>query len=232
VAEQLALGNRDRQRGAVHMNERLVAPPRSRVDMMRDQLLADSRFAGDEHGQVRCRDQLNLTAQGADGRADAENLAAAGQRRRAQQILGHAFAMRRRALERFDERCGAERRTGECAERGHHVRIEIVEAAGLEPIGGERAHRLTPRTIIGKRICSSFAMGAQASGPVHVMEVGHEHHREHLLRLRALTNNLTPPNIACTTWRALYAGLEQLEQDLMNHIHLENNVLFPRALAG
>jgi regulator of cell morphogenesis and NO signaling len=75
-------------------------------------------------------------------------------------------------------------------------------------------------------------MGAQASGPVHVMEVEHEHHREHLLRLRALTNNLTPPNIACTTWRALYAGLEQLEQDLMNHIHLENNVLFPRALAG
>ncbi len=75
-------------------------------------------------------------------------------------------------------------------------------------------------------------MGAQASGPVHVMEVEHEHHREHLLRLRALTNNLTPPDIACTTWRALYAGLEQLEQDLMNHIHLENNILFPRALAA
>jgi len=74
-------------------------------------------------------------------------------------------------------------------------------------------------------------MGSQAAGPVHVMEVEHDHHREHLLRLRDLTGDLTPPPSACTTWRALYAGLAQMEQDLMTHIHLENNVLFPRALA-
>lgn len=75
-------------------------------------------------------------------------------------------------------------------------------------------------------------MGSRAAGPVHVMELEHEHHREDLLRVRALTDDLTPPEEACTTWRALYLGLQQLEQELMEHIHLENNILFRRALAG
>ena len=74
--------------------------------------------------------------------------------------------------------------------------------------------------------------GARLSGPVSVMELEHEHHKQDLLRIRALTTGLTPPADACTTWRALYKGLQQLEQELMEHIHLENNVLFPRALAA
>ena len=37
-----------------------------------------------------------------------------------------------------------------------------------------------------------------------------------------------PPAGACNTWRALYAGIAQLHDDLINHIHLENNVLFPQ----
>lgn len=76
----------------------------------------------------------------------------------------------------------------------------------------------------------SQGLGPRAAGPVHVMELEHEHHREHLLQLRALTDDLRPPEEACTTWRALYLGLQQLEQELMEHIHLENNVLFRRAL--
>ena len=68
--------------------------------------------------------------------------------------------------------------------------------------------------------------------PVHVMELEHEHHRENLLALRRLTADLTPPAEACTTWRALYVGLQAVEQDLMEHIHLENNVLFRRALVA
>jgi regulator of cell morphogenesis and NO signaling len=58
-------------------------------------------------------------------------------------------------------------------------------------------------------------LGTQAAAPVHVMEIEHEHHREHLLALRSLTDDLTPPAEACTTWRALYLGLQQLEQELM-----------------
>jgi regulator of cell morphogenesis and NO signaling len=38
---------------------------------------------------------------------------------------------------------------------------------------------------------------------------------------------MTPPAEACNTWRALYAGLNQLRDDLISHIHLENNILFP-----
>jgi len=74
--------------------------------------------------------------------------------------------------------------------------------------------------------------GGRVSSPVHVMELEHEHHKGDLLRIRALTSDLTPPAEACTTWRALYSGLQQFEQELMEHIHLENNILFRRALAA
>jgi regulator of cell morphogenesis and NO signaling len=73
-------------------------------------------------------------------------------------------------------------------------------------------------------------MGANASAPIHALEVEHEHHKEHLIAIRSATTDLTPPPEACTTWRALYLGLQHLEQELMEHIHLENNVLFRRAL--
>lgn len=73
-------------------------------------------------------------------------------------------------------------------------------------------------------------MGRMAAGPIRVMEQEHDDHREGLLQTRALTNNLTPPEEACTSWRALYLRLDALEADLMEHIHLENNVLFPRVL--
>jgi regulator of cell morphogenesis and NO signaling len=72
--------------------------------------------------------------------------------------------------------------------------------------------------------------GRMASMPIHVLEDEHRDHARNLERLRALTGNYTPPDEACTTWRALYLGLAELERDLMQHIHLENNVLFPRAL--
>ena len=44
----------------------------------------------------------------------------------------------------------------------------------------------------------------------------------------ALTGDATPPTGACNTWRALYAGIAQLSDDLITHIHLENNLLFPQ----
>ena len=73
--------------------------------------------------------------------------------------------------------------------------------------------------------------GHGAAGPVQVMETEHADHKKNLETLRALTAGLQPPPEACVTWRALYLGLRQLEQELMEHIHLENNVLFQRALA-
>ncbi len=71
--------------------------------------------------------------------------------------------------------------------------------------------------------------GRMAGGPIHVMEQEHEDHGRALERLRELTANLTAPAEACATWRALYVRLGRLSDELMEHIHLENNVLFPRA---
>lgn len=73
--------------------------------------------------------------------------------------------------------------------------------------------------------------GLSLSMPIHVMEQEHEEHGANLRRTRSLTADLTAPDDACTTWRSLYLGLVELERELMDHIHLENHVLFPRALA-
>lgn len=75
-------------------------------------------------------------------------------------------------------------------------------------------------------------MGSRASGPISVMESEHNEASELLEVIRHVTNNVTPPPEACTTWSTLYNGINALIDDLMNHISLENHVLFPRALAG
>jgi regulator of cell morphogenesis and NO signaling len=64
--------------------------------------------------------------------------------------------------------------------------------------------------------------------PIGMMRSEHTDHGEALAEVARLTNDITPPPEACNTWRALYAGLAQLGDDLINHIHLENNVLFPQ----
>lgn len=75
------------------------------------------------------------------------------------------------------------------------------------------------------------AHGSMVEMPVRVMEHEHDDHAARLTRIRELTNRMQPPSYACATWRALYAGLIALENELMLHIHLENNILFRRALA-
>lgn len=74
----------------------------------------------------------------------------------------------------------------------------------------------------------------RAMMPISCMEHEHEEHGRSLAKTRDLTNGLVPPAEACTTWRALYAGLEEFERAVMEHVHLENHVLFPwvRELAG
>lgn len=69
-----------------------------------------------------------------------------------------------------------------------------------------------------------------AEQPVARMMSDHSHTGNELRLVREITNNYRLPADACTTYRALYSALENLEKDLHQHIHLENNVLFPRAL--
>ncbi len=72
--------------------------------------------------------------------------------------------------------------------------------------------------------------GAEAATPVRVMLIEHESVGGMLHKLRELTEDYQPAPEACGTWRALFQALGDLELDLMEHIHLENNILFPRAL--
>ena len=65
--------------------------------------------------------------------------------------------------------------------------------------------------------------------PIGRMEHEHESAARALVRLRELTAGYAPPAGACNTFRGLYHGLAELEGALHRHIHLENNVLFPRA---
>ncbi len=64
--------------------------------------------------------------------------------------------------------------------------------------------------------------------PIAVMLAEHDDHGAHLRRIEELTADFTPPEDACATWRALYVGARKLADDLVEHIHTENNVLFPR----
>ena len=69
----------------------------------------------------------------------------------------------------------------------------------------------------------------KAQLPMLVMRHEHDAHGQGLQKLAQLTADFSVPEDACNTWRALYAGLVRLKEDLMQHIHLENNVLFPQA---
>lgn len=76
----------------------------------------------------------------------------------------------------------------------------------------------------------AFHCGSLAN-PIRMMELEHDGAGAALVRLRELTDDFTAPEWGCTTYRATLAGLEELEDDLHRHVHKENNVLFPRALA-
>lgn len=69
------------------------------------------------------------------------------------------------------------------------------------------------------------------AAPITVMEDEHDRAGALLAELRILTDDYVAPEWACATARALYAGLAELEAAMHVHVHLENNVLFPRALA-
>lgn len=75
-------------------------------------------------------------------------------------------------------------------------------------------------------------VGRQAAMPINVMMQEHDDHAANLQKTRTLCDDFRVPEDACSSWRALYAGLEDFEHEVMRHVHTENNVLFPRALAG
>ncbi|HSQ67404.1 MAG TPA: iron-sulfur cluster repair di-iron protein [Polyangiaceae bacterium] len=104
---------------------------------------------------------------------------------------------------------------------------ELAEVARLYAALEEdiRPHLLKEEEVLFPMI---RAKQPAIEGPVEVMLVDHDAVGEILRELRAATNGYTVPADGCGSWRALFDGLRALEADLHRHIHLENNVLFPR----
>lgn len=88
-----------------------------------------------------------------------------------------------------------------------------------------------------ERLETSIARGEQSPrpafgsicNPVRIMTQEHDEAGQALRGLREATSNYQPPADGCISFRTLYEGLEGFEKDLHQHIHLENNILFPRA---
>ena len=70
----------------------------------------------------------------------------------------------------------------------------------------------------------------EASDPIAMMEEEHDDAGGAMRKIRELSDDFTPPSDACTTFRLLFENLEAFEKDLHKHVHLENNILFPKAL--
>lgn len=66
--------------------------------------------------------------------------------------------------------------------------------------------------------------------PINMMEAEHDGAGNIIKEIKELTNDFIPPKDACNTFKALYSKLEEYQNDLFQHIHLENNILFPKAI--
>ncbi len=79
-------------------------------------------------------------------------------------------------------------------------------------------------------IPNPFQGGSLENHPLKVLMWEHGMTGEEFIELRHMTGDFIPPQDACQSYRALYRGLRELEEDLHQHVHLENNILFQKAM--
>ncbi len=108
-----------------------------------------------------------------------------------------------------------------CDDLGPHlIREEIVLFPYIKEL----------ETDLSKQIRASSPCFGTVQNPVRMMMIEHETAGELLLKMRELSNDYTLPEGACPSYTGLYHRFAELERDLHQHIHLENNILFPRAI--
>lgn len=115
----------------------------------------------------------------------------------------------------------------QCGEVFNEIRTEMQQ------------HMLKEEQVLFPMIRKLESAGARPGGPfgsienpIRMMEHEHDSTGHALATLRSLTHGFVPPVDACTTYRVLLDGLAEMERDLHLHVHKENNVLFPRAIAA
>jgi len=129
--------------------------------------------------------------------------------------------------------------------RGRHGEAH-PETRVVETLATRLADDLAPHMMKEEQVLFPYVLGLEeaalrggprpascfgsARNPVRMMMAEHDAAGEILRRLRAATSGYALPPDACASFQALYSGLQRLESDLHRHIHLENNVLFPRAI--
>jgi regulator of cell morphogenesis and NO signaling len=81
-----------------------------------------------------------------------------------------------------------------------------------------------------KNLVQQKKIGSVKEALLEVLEDEHEQAGELMAEIESLTDNFTPPEGACASYRVLFQNLEGFQKDLHKHVHLENNILFPKAL--
>lgn len=115
-----------------------------------------------------------------------------------------------------------------------HGELEVIQEL-IGELGQEmERHMEEEETVLFPRIAAltSPAGGVDLGDVLMPLEDDHERAGALMTRIRKLSDGFRPPADACTTYRATYSKLEEFEADLHRHVHLENNVLFPRARAA
>ncbi len=114
---------------------------------------------------------------------------------------------------------------------------ELFAAVAVEMTShmAKEEHILFPYVVALEK-ASAMGTGRPASpfgtvrNPIRMMEAEHESAGDAMARIHALTSGYAVPSDACTTYRVCLQELQAFERDLHEHVHLENNILFPRAV--
>ena len=123
----------------------------------------------------------------------------------------------------------------------NHVELALIEKLIIEMSDDLIPHMLKEEQVLFPYIDAVEAASltgreatppffGTARNPIRMMMQEHEVVGQKLLEIRALAANYTLPPEACTSYQRLFTGLQEFELDIHRHIHLENNILFPRAI--
>lgn len=114
---------------------------------------------------------------------------------------------------------------------------ELFTASAGELASHMKKEELILFPFVKKMVNAKLQQGAIQSpqfgtveNPIEMMMHEHDNEGERFRQIAELTNNYNPPADACNTYRVTFAMLEEFEKDLHLHIHLENNILFPKAI--
>lgn len=125
---------------------------------------------------------------------------------------------------------------------GNHPEV-IDIAAGFARVAEELQHHMMKEERMLFPYLVALAEAAQSNSPIHrppfgsarnpirMMEAEHQAAGDELYEIRRLSSEYAHPPDACTTFKVTYRELQEFERDLHRHVHLENNILFPKAIA-